>query len=108
MPYVVAAIVVLAVLCLVQMMITFAVLRRLRSFEERLSARPAGGASGRDALVGRELPEFTATSTAGVSVSRSELVGRTRLVGVFSATCKPCHAQAVAFAELAVDRKSVV
>ncbi|MFB9837665.1 TlpA family protein disulfide reductase [Actinoallomurus acaciae] len=100
MPFLVAAVVLLAVLCLLNMMITFAVLRRLRSHEERLAARPAGRSSGVDALVGRELPEFDATSTAGAAVSRSDLLGRARVLGVFSATCEPCHEQARAFAEL--------
>jgi hypothetical protein len=106
MPFLVAAVVLLAVLCLLNMMITFAVLRRLRSHEERLAARPAGRSSGVDALVGRELPEFDATSTAGAAVSRSDLLGQARVLGVFSATCEPCHEQARAFAA-GYDRPSV-
>jgi hypothetical protein len=106
---VVVAIVLLALLCLVNMMITFAVLRRLQSHEERLAAQPSSQLPGADALIGRQLPEFTATSVAGVTVSRSDLIGRTRLLGIFSATCKPCHEQALAFAEFAdPDRVALV
>src|SRR5437879_2432331 len=100
MQFVVAAIVLLAVLCLVNMMITFAVLRRLRSHEEKLATRSWRDTSRHAALLGRELPEFETTSTAGAAVSHADLVGKSRLVGIFSATCKACHEQARAFAKL--------
>ena len=84
MSFLIAAVVVLAVVCLGNLLLLFAVLRRLRGYEERLTA----GSSGPSALelVGRRLP-----AAAG-------LVGTTRLVGVFSASCEPCHEQAAQFA----------
>jgi hypothetical protein len=88
MPFLVAAVVVLAVLCLGNLLLLFAVLRRLRGYEERLVAGPSRR-SARDDLVGRRLPAPAA-----------DLVGRTGLVGVFSASCQPCHEQAALFAGL--------
>jgi hypothetical protein len=85
MPFLVAADVVLAVLCLGNLLLLFAVLRRLRGYEERLTAGSPGQPARLD-LVGRRLP-----AAAG-------LVGTTRLVGVFSASCQPCHEQAALFA----------
>jgi hypothetical protein len=85
MPFLVAAVVVLAVLCLGNLLLLFAVLRRLRGYEERLAAGSPERAARLD-LVGRRLP-----AAAGP-------VGTTRLVGVFSASCQPCHEQAALFA----------
>ncbi|PXX71661.1 thiol-disulfide isomerase/thioredoxin [Nocardia tenerifensis] len=81
MAYVVAAVVVLAVLVVLDLLLTFAVLRRLRIHEARLSAP----GTVRDELIGRRLPRFGAS-------------GATRLVAFFSAGCAPCVEQAAEFA----------
>jgi hypothetical protein len=98
MSFVVAAVVVLAVLCLGNLLVLFAVLRRLRGHEERLASADSSRMPRREELIGRRLPEFEGTSTSGEPVSQASLIGRTRLVGVFSATCKPCLEQASVFA----------
>ncbi|WP_191094362.1 thioredoxin domain-containing protein [Nocardia colli] len=85
MPYVVAAVVVLAVLVVLNLLLTFAVLRRLRIHEERLATPGATRPSDRDQLIGRRLPQFEAT-------------GANRLVAFFSAGCAPCVEQAAEFA----------
>ncbi|MFC4947009.1 hypothetical protein [Pseudonocardia sp. GCM10023141] len=84
MEFIVAAIVVLAILVVLNLLLTFAIVRRMRNAGEQ----PAGesGTSGRDVLVGRRFPEF-ATGT-----------GSGRLIGFFSATCEPCIEQATQFA----------
>ena len=85
----------LAVVVVFNLLITFAVLRRLRSHESRLAGGAGAVESGAE-LLGRPLPEFTATSTTGATVTNA---GDTaRLVGFFSATCAPCRDQAVEFA----------
>jgi hypothetical protein len=90
-----AAVVVLAVLVVFNLLITFAVLRRLRSHESLLARGTGGGDRGTE-LLGRRLPEFAALSTSGATVTNvSDTV---RLVGFFSATCAPCRDQAAAFA----------
>ncbi len=85
MPYVVAAVVVLTVLVILNLLITFAVLRRLRIHEERLAMPASGGAGDREQLIGRRLPRFGAS-------------GAIRLVAFFSAGCAPCEEQAAEFA----------
>lgn len=93
MLFLVAAVVVLTVLCLGNLLLTFAVLRRLRDHEEQLAGRPFG-LPGEDALIGRTMPEFTGTSTRGEEVSSAT----GRLVAFFSASCRPCRAEAAEFA----------
>jgi hypothetical protein len=96
MAVLVAAVLVLAVVVVFNLFITFAVLRRLRSHEARLASGAGVGDSGKE-LLGRSLPEFTATSTAGATVTHAG--DSARLVGFFSATCAPCRDQAVEFAK---------
>ncbi|GAB2687228.1 TlpA family protein disulfide reductase [Nocardia thraciensis] len=96
MTFVAAAIAILAVLLIFNLLITFAILRRLRTHEERLGTlgnRPAG-----DGLIGQRLPSFEAVSTRGESVSGAAIVGPDRLVAFFSAGCAPCLDQAAEFA----------
>lgn len=99
MPVLTAAVVLVAVLCVANMMITFAALRRLKEYGEQLASRPAGAPGGAEVLVGRSLPEVAATTVRGEPVTRERVAGR--LVGFFSASCEPCHAQAREFAEFA-------
>jgi thiol-disulfide isomerase/thioredoxin len=102
MPMLVTAVVFVGALCILDLLLTFAVLRRLREHTERLGqlsgvGNPSAGVD-RAALMGRELPEFTATTVDGAVVSRQSLTGEVELVGIFSPGCAPCHAQAPLFA----------
>ncbi|WP_028927912.1 TlpA family protein disulfide reductase [Pseudonocardia acaciae] len=94
MLFLVAAVIVSTVLCLGNLLLTFAILRRLRDHEERLAGGGPFGSPGPDALIGRTMPAFTGTSTRGEAVS--EATGR--LVGFFSASCGPCRELAAEFA----------
>lgn len=89
MSIVIAAIVLVGALCLFDLLLTFAVLRRLREHTAELERLSAGGPRvpkfDRDALVGRSLPESAATAIGGAPVS---------VVGFFAAGCEPCHKQA--------------
>lgn len=73
MPYLVAAVIIVAALCLLNLLLTFGVIRRLRREEgctpalEETLILP----------VGAKVPEFTAVTTAGDPVSRTNLSGRT-------------------------------
>lgn len=106
MPFIVAAVVLVGALCAVDLLLTFAVLRRLREHTGEL-ARLADGhsASGPDLshVVGQDLPDFSATSVAGALVSREVVAGSVELVGFFVPGCGPCHAQAPVFADRARD-----
>lgn len=94
MNFLLAAVTLLAVLCLGNLLLTFAVLRRLREHEQRLAGLGPAGPPAAEELVGRTMPRFTGTSTRGEPVS--DTAGR--LVGFFSAACSSCHEQAAAFA----------
>jgi thiol-disulfide isomerase/thioredoxin len=105
MPILVTVVVLVGLLCIVDLLLTFAVLRRLREHTEHLGRLSGAGDAStgidRDKLVGRELPEFAATTAAGTVVSRGSVAGEVELVGIFAPGCSPCHAQAPLFAEKA-------
>ncbi|MDP9863716.1 MULTISPECIES: TlpA family protein disulfide reductase [Streptosporangium] len=88
MPYLVVAVVFVGALCAVNLLLTLAVIRRLREH----SAQLANGRSTRPPLVasGTALPEFTASASDGTTVSQDFFTGPT-LVGMFSTTCAACH-----------------
>jgi hypothetical protein len=76
MHFLIAAVVLVGLLCAVDLLLTFAVLRRLREHAQRLgrlsaSASAAGnGTPGidRDKLLGRELPEFSDAPRRGTHI----------------------------------------
>ncbi|WP_219534890.1 TlpA family protein disulfide reductase [Nonomuraea guangzhouensis] len=85
MPYLTAAIVLIGLLCVLNLLLTLSLIRRLRQTGgggvqhagPPLTLRPGS-------LVG----EFAAVTVAGELVSHDTVVG---LVGFFSAGCEPCH-----------------
>jgi hypothetical protein len=97
-PFIVAAIVVLAILVVGNLLITSAVLRRLRHYEEQFAAGGVPRSGRQEEVIGKELPEFDGTNTRGEPVSRSSIVGPDRLVAILSAGCSSCHEQAARFA----------
>lgn len=93
--WLVALVVVLTVLCLGNLLLTFAVVRRLRVHEEKMAAI-AFPESDLETLVGRRLPELAVGDGDG-SVSPTVAVAGERLVGLFSAGCRACVEQARQF-----------
>ena len=86
MPYVVAALVVTNVLTLLNLLLLFGVIRRLRE----QPAHP--GLPGPSALpVGTQVDEFTTADADGRSLRRDDLPEGT-VVGFFSPGCAPCEA----------------
>ncbi len=84
MPYLVAAVVLTTALGQLNLLLTLAVLRRLREAAAR--ERDAGsGLIG----IGRTPGDFAATDTDGRAVGRADLTGPV-LVGFFSTTCSAC------------------
>lgn len=88
MLYVVAGLVLVAALCALNLVLTAAVIRRLRQHTEHIS-RLGSGHQGRLLPVGSTIPDFAATTLDGRTVSplsrRAPL-----LVGYFSPGCAPC------------------
>lgn len=90
MPFLIAAVVLVGVLCLVDLLLTFAVLRRLREHTaelERLASGPRTLPFDPSFLVGRTLPATATRALPGL-----------RLVGLFDADCGSCHEHAPKFA----------
>jgi peroxiredoxin len=104
MAFLVAAVVVVGVLGLVNLLFAFGVIRRLREHTElldKLGNRPAGGDPGPVMLEpGETVADFEATTVEGDRVTRDDLSGST-LVAVFSPGCSACEAQMGKFVEYA-------
>ncbi len=93
---------VLAAAVVVNLVLTFAVLRRLREQDERI-AQLAGGAPSRDELIGREPAPFSVVTADGGVLTREELSGGPLLIGFFSSGCEPCHTQAAPFRQAVTE-----
>jgi thiol-disulfide isomerase/thioredoxin len=97
------------VLCLLNLLITSGITRRLREHSAILSRLAAGGTGDPDGQ-GPELPrpgsvvaEFRTVSTHGVQLTRDTLPTNS-VVGFFSPDCAPCREQLPLFVTYAADR----
>lgn len=90
MALLIAAVCLLALLGFVHLVVTLAVVRRLREHAVLLAGRPAGRAGDTIAAAGTVVGGFTATSIDGEPLGNDGLAGRT-LVGFFSPGCAPCR-----------------
>jgi len=94
MPYLVTAVVLLGVLCMLNLLFTLGILRRLRT-QTTWTPDPMFALS-----PGSTVGEFSVTTTTGEPVSSDSLAG---LVGFFSAGCEACHAVLPQFTERATQ-----
>ncbi|MEV0403892.1 TlpA disulfide reductase family protein [Actinoallomurus sp. NPDC050550] len=94
MPYVVAALIILAVVCLLNLLLTYGIIRRLR-------AQSGGHDPAEDLMLPANavVPEFTARTTTGDTVSRSTVSGG--VIAFFSPGCGACEVQLPRFVDLA-------
>lgn len=89
-----AAVVLLAVLVLLNMSVTAAMVRRLRHVEEGRQRPPdLGGLA-----VGAEVPAFEATAVDGHPLTAEALSDRRTVVAFYSTSCEGCRVQAPGFA----------
>jgi thiol-disulfide isomerase/thioredoxin len=92
-----AAVVLLGLLCLVNLLFTVGVVRRLRSYEHRLAnsagAPPVLG-------VGERIGEFATTTVDGEPLSH-ELLDTETVVAFFSPDCAPCRTKLPTFVDYA-------
>jgi peroxiredoxin len=88
------------VLCLMNLALTFALVRRVRRQGERIAAAPRFRAQA-GLPPGTKVRDFTALTVSGQRQSLKDLAGQRALVAFFSATCGPCRKQLPEFAELA-------
>ena len=86
------AVVVIGAMCLLNLVLTFGVIRRLREHTELLNQRVAERDAAPGPIMlepGATVGDFSVTTIDGVAVSRADLTGH-RLVGFFSPTCSAC------------------
>ncbi|MFG6192297.1 TlpA family protein disulfide reductase [Nonomuraea sp. JJY05] len=102
MPYLVAAVVVVGLLCLVDLVLTLAVIRRLRVHTLRLAELTPTGAP--MVQPGTTLGDFSATALSGETVSRAFFSGPS-VVAVFSTECASCHERLPEFASYLADTR---
>jgi hypothetical protein len=93
MPYLGASVVLVGVLCLLNLMLTLGIIRRIRT-----EANEPGRRAGLPLELGPGSPigEFAVETADGETVSHASLTG---VVGFFSARCEPCHDLLPRFAE---------
>jgi thiol-disulfide isomerase/thioredoxin len=96
-PYLISALVLVGAVCAVNLLLAFAMLRRLRQHAEILrQGRPAAMFDPQE-LSGQPVPEFAVATTDGGVVNRNSLVARAHLVGFFTPGCGPCLQQVPEF-----------
>lgn len=105
MPFLTAAVILFGVLCVLDLLLTFGVIRRLREQNETLrlvrEQQSAVAASADVALpAGAAIGEFAATTVSGTPLSDADIDGRL-LVGFFSPICDPCKERMPQFIEYA-------
>ena len=110
MPVLVAAVVLLGVVLLADLVLTLALVRRLRQHTELLLALRTGPPA-ELADLGSAVSPFTVTTTDGEVVSERDLLGAAALIGYFSPGCRPCDEEVprfVAYAAGLADRGRVL
>ena len=100
MSYVDAAAALLGALCLVNLALTFTLVRRVRRQDERIAAAPRFRVQA-GLPPGTKVGDFTAVTVTGERRSLGDLAGARSLVAFFSPTCGPCRKQLPEFAEFA-------
>lgn len=97
--FLVAAVVIVGLLCLLDLVLTFGVIRRLREHTALLAAQPSQPP---DLIrgAGETVGSFTATTVTGAALSHTDLADGT-LVGFFSPGCSACEADLPRFVEVA-------
>lgn len=88
MEYLIAAVVLVAALCLLDLVLTFGVIRRLRAASAAVTLDEDGNEL--TPRPGDPVADFTGTTTEGEPVSRDSVTGA--LVAFLSPNCKPCKA----------------
>jgi thiol-disulfide isomerase/thioredoxin len=102
--YIVAAVVLIGLVSLLNLALTYGVIRRLRQHNDLLGAHSFAGPAPVSRLsVGAVVDDFKVVTVSGGTATRDELAGRT-LVGFFSPDCPACAAEIGRFVEVARSR----
>ncbi|MEN3540053.1 redoxin domain-containing protein [Microbispora sp. ZYX-F-249] len=101
MAVLVAAVVLLGGLVLVNLLLTTAIIRKLRTLGKESSL--GGEVPELGLAVGAEVPPFSAVTVADAKVGSADFAGERTLVGFFSTDCRHCLPKAPAFVAAARD-----
>jgi hypothetical protein len=102
MPYLTAAVILVAAASATNLVLTFGIIRRMRSTTASAAAVTGRSVSPPPTLpVGTELAPFTAHTVDGREVGRESLLGERGLIGFFSTSCGACKEQVPDFAAYA-------
>jgi hypothetical protein len=88
--YLTAAVVFVGVIGLLNLVLTFGVIRRLREHDAALASGPSMPGFDIMVPVGTAVADFQTHTVDGTPVSNADLAGHT-VVGFFSTTCEPCR-----------------
>lgn len=97
MPYLVAALVLVGAVSVLNLILTTAVVRRMRVYEQQPSGRPASDVLG-GLPEGAALPTFTGAVAGGGAVTDGDLRGLPAVVAFLSTDCPSCLEHAPEFA----------
>ena len=102
MPYLVGGFAVFAILTVLNLVLTFGVVRRMRDHAEHLNRLSGGGRHTSELAMGAPVPEFAAIAADDEPVTSADLLG-TVVVAFFSLGCRPCAEQLPKFLEYAKE-----
>jgi len=102
MPYMIAAVVAVGLICSLDLVLTLGVIRRLRQHSRLLSEPRDDSHDLCDVIMpaGEKVVGFSAVTTDGEPMTL-DLIQEPTLIGFFSPHCEPCQVQSTRFAELA-------
>ncbi|GII65755.1 hypothetical protein Skr01_58400 [Sphaerisporangium krabiense] len=101
MPLIIAALLLIGVLSVLNLLLTYGVIRRLRRHATLIEGGAMSGGPPMTMLEpGTTVGDFAVLTTDGVPLTRETLPGRT-LVAFFSSSCRPCRDKLPAFVEQA-------
>jgi len=100
MTFLIALVAVIGIVTVLNLLLLFGVIRRLKEHDQAIARIPFGADAPAASMLapGSEVGEFIAVSTDGVQVTKTALTGAT-MVGFFSVSCAPCVENAPKFAE---------
>ena len=102
MPFLVAAVVLVGVICLLDLVLTLAVIRRLRDHTGRLDRLSHGAPEGAGMLsAGARVPDFAGLTTTGVAVTHKDV--SPGVIAFLSVTCDACKEQLPVFTQYVAD-----
>lgn len=100
MVYLWAVMAVVGPVSLLNLILAFAIVRRLRIIEENQGSHSSNSLPG-VLPVGSKAPSFAAATTTGETIESTGLSGKMVLIGFFSGTCAPCRDHLPEFTKLA-------